>query len=562
MLISVFPPHAISSKRFDTPFALHQDNWNDYGFRTQYHLYANDGSNAPEQIGTVKILRRGQTKTDPILITKAFEALGDEFVSVGESLDYYQRLNSLPPDLRDRVLRALRDAVFHPNLVAEFQDESGWNTSIFRGHDERGQSREEQKAFLGEAAAVFSGNFTEFPSLSEPLQFTPRGWGASLNVTFDAPDTDSYFVSGLGGKRMKEDLPHGCAVLIGPNGAGKSTILSRLARVAFASPGERSKDDVQKIGELSPPGIGFFKIITISYSAFDSFALPGVYAADLEQIAKDVDRGEGRFVYCGLRDIVGEVREDLQALDAEGNPVPDNERRRLPARDRRDSIRLKTLNDLADEFVRHLVRIYEKDRGELFERCMAPLLADRSFAGLPDRTAAALLGDDPKAAFLSWSTGHKIALHVIAAVVAHAQARSIVLFDEPETHLHPPMIAALMHGYRRALEETGALSILATHSPVVLQETLAKHVRVIRRVGDKTTIAQPDSETFGENIGTLVYDTFGLTASDTDFHNVLDHLIATKTTVDEIDAYFEPTLSAQARAYVIAGLAAKTRGEG
>lgn len=77
MTVSIFPPKRGDVPSFDTPFALQQDNWNDYSFQTLYHLYRGqqDTAAAPTMIGSVKILRRGQTKADGIQITNAFEKL-------------------------------------------------------------------------------------------------------------------------------------------------------------------------------------------------------------------------------------------------------------------------------------------------------------------------------------------------------------------------------------------------------------------------------------------------------------------------------------------------------
>jgi class 3 adenylate cyclase len=142
-------------------------------------------------------------------------------------------------------------------------------------------------------------------------------------------------------------------------------------------------------------------------------------------------------------------------------------------------------------------------------------------------------------------------------LVAHTVRRSLVLYDEPETHLHPPLIAALMKAIRIILEERNAFAVVATHSPVVIQETLARHVRVVRRIGDSFHIITPDHETFGENAGALTYDVFGLSASVADYQEVLDLLIAQLATVDEVEQLFTGGISAQARAYVMAGFAAK-----
>lgn len=556
-LVTVFSPSARRVPGFETPFLLVQDLWNDYGFQTQYHLYVRNEYEDSDRIGTVKILRKGQTAADGIQVDEDFDELPDDFISMGESLDYYQRLNELPEIERDKILDALLDVVRNSDRRVRFQDEEGWNTSIFRGSTAAGQSKEAQDAYLKDASAIYNGNYTALPDFDTALSFTPGGWSEAFSIEYDAPVRDPIF--GGSSKRWRlTQMPRRCAVLIGRNGSGKSTLLSRLARVAFASPTERGKEGIQAIGVIKPDAIGFMRIITISYSAFDSFALPGVFASDLEQIAKDVERGEGRFIYCGLRDVVREVRDDLERFQAKDDEL---QRVQLGPEDRRPTTHLKSLDQLADEFKCLCDRIVEGKKSGDFDAALEPLLLDSSFSDLEAPDHKSLLGDDSRKAFLSWSTGHKIALHVIASIVAHAVPRSLILFDEPETHLHPPLIAALMHGVRIALEKADAFSVVATHSPVVLQETLARHVRIIERRGDVTAIHEPRGETFGENIGTLVYDAFGLTATATDFHKVLDHLIATEDSFEAINEYFTPGLSAQARAYVMAQIAAADVGE-
>ncbi len=133
----------------------------------------------------------------------------------------------------------------------------------------------------------------------------------------------------------------------------------------------------------------------------------------------------------------------------------------------------------------------------------------------------------------------------------------MVTFDEPEAHLHPPLMAALMHSVRIVLTEVNALCVVATHSPVLLQETLARHVRRVSRIGGSLEVKTPQLETFGENVGILTYDAFGLTAASTDFHKVLNLLVSGCNSIDEIDAVFQPGLSTQARAYVLSQFARK-----
>jgi predicted ATP-dependent endonuclease of OLD family len=72
--------------------------------------------------------------------------------------------------------------------------------------------------------------------------------------------------------------------------------------------------------------------------------------------------------------------------------------------------------------------------------------------------------------FGALSTGHKIVLLTITRLVETVDERSIVLFDEPEAHLHPPLLSALIRALSELLISRNGVAIVATHSPVVLQE--------------------------------------------------------------------------------------------
>lgn len=525
-------------------FALQQDNWDDYSFRTLYHLHFRHGDD-PEDVtyvGGVKILRKGQKADGKRRIEEPFNKLSKDWISVGTSLDYYQRMNELPRARRRTIMNSLNDAVAHPELVPLFEDEDGWKTSLFRDNPD-------WRNFLNDARALFEGNFSALADIEQTFSYTPAGADEPIEFDFGSPEPPGYFgpYRRLGPGRRKTLLPDRIVVLVGRNGSGKSTLLSRLAHVAFASPQDRATKRLKALGTLQPASIGFMRVITISYSAFDSFTVPGLDAKDLSQTAEDLASGEGRFVFCGLRDVVAEARADVEKdeavnLDDDGDePV-----------ERRTTTRLKPVEQLADEFAALIARIRRQEGVELLEAALEPLLGDPSFAELEDQVGRLTARSrSARSLFLDWSTGHKIALHVVASLVAHAQPRSLVLFDEPEAHLHPPLMAALMHSVRIVLNELNALCVVATHSPVLLQETLSRHVRRIRRTGKSLEIRQPGLETFGENVGVLTYDTFGLTASSTDFHKVLDLLVEGCDSIEEVDALFDPGLSAQARAYVL-----------
>jgi ABC-type multidrug transport system ATPase subunit len=123
--------------------------------------------------------------------------------------------------------------------------------------------------------------------------------------------------------------------------------------------------------------------------------------------------------------------------------------------------------------------------------------------------------------FRMMSSGHAIVLLTITKLVAHVNEKTLVLFDEPESHLHPPLLSALVRSLSRLLTSRNAVAILATHSPVVLQEIPKSCVWKINRVGLAANVSRPEVETFGENVGILTRETFGLEVSKSGFNRIL-----------------------------------------
>lgn len=535
----IAPRGNITAKSYPS-FALRQDNWNDYRFQTQYQLYyLADPASEPVFIDSVKILKKGQTAEDGLLITDDFVSLSNNFCSLGQSLDYYERLSHLGEDVRDNVLTSLKDLVLYPSLAEKFSNEEGWKTSLFRDHPEEYRSE-----LIILAKALLSQDYTKVAAEDLQFSFTIPEWEDEVEFDFTAPSIISSPFS-----REKEPLPSRVIALIGRNGSGKSTFLSRLARVCHASVSDR-KRKLKKVGYIAPVETGFTRIITFSYSAFDSFHLPGISKNEREQIAQDVQEGEGRFIFCGLRDVSLELKQELSKT------IKEQAAEGLP--DRTNKTLLKPIEVLAEEFVRTLALIEKNGNPELMNTALDILCSDVSFSDFVECKNFSALQEAGKDLYLMCSTGHKIALQIIANLVAYTVPRCLVLLDEPETHLHPPLLASLMHAIRHILDVRKSFCIVATHSPVVVQETLAKHVMIVERHGESVQIKRPLIETFGENIGTLTSEVFGFLPTVTDYHKILRLLVNKFDDIQEIEDLFgSGGLSAQARAYVMSRFAQK-----
>lgn len=555
MRVEVVAPSRGTPSR-TAPIVLQQDGWDDFGFKSQYHLYY-FGSQFDGFVGNLKILKRGQVATGiSILAEGPLGPLSEEFCSLGQSLDYYERLATLPPMVRADILNFFRDALAMPAHAKSFEAEKGWTTSVTRDLD--------LESYVPLARTLLDRNYNALPSVGLELTFSVTGWQSPLALNFAAPAQEAPSIFSLGNDKGR--LPERVAVITGRNGSGKSTLIARLARVLHASQGDRRRPEIAKLGAIEPAGIGFSRIVTLAYSAFDTFQVPGVDVEERQQIVKDLRAGSGRYVFAGLRDIARELEESLaqeeerraqeEGAEAQAEVLDDTADRF--ALDRQSFTYLKSAEQLADEYARTIEAIFAANRAMLLRKALKILLADPSFSDIPDQSPMALLALDPKTSFMAWSTGHKIVMHIVATLVAHTQRKSIVLIDEPESHLHPPLLAALMHAVRMILEENDAFAVVATHSPVVAQETLGRHVSIVNRVGDTVTILPSRIETYGESIGEITDELFGLHPGATDYHQTLRAMVDDGMGLEQIDGRFEDGLSLQARAYVMSLIASRT----
>ena len=146
------------------------------------------------------------------------------------------------------------------------------------------------------------------------------------------------------------------------------------------------------------------------------------------------------------------------------------------------------------------------------------------------------------------SSGQSILVHFVTSLLASASAGIwLVLFDEPETHLHPNAVASLFNVLATILQEYESFAIIATHSPIVIQEIPAKRVVVFQREGNLTTAEQLALESFGESITELTRHVFETNQVSSLYRRTLTQLSrieSLETTMSRFDR--ELSLSAQA----------------
>jgi hypothetical protein len=294
--------------------------------------------------------------------------------------------------------------------------------------------------------------------------------------------------------------------------------------------GYASKEDVleRTAGRFVGTQPPFKTVVVVSYSAFDTFVIPGGNDAEKERLE---ERGEiFGYVYCGLRELAENVQQDVEP-----------------------SYRLRTPREIEREFLSALGRVREAERLDALLDILKPLLRDPSFQRIGlTQLYANHDDDDIGELFRELSSGHKVVLKIVTELTAHISGTepTLVLIDEPETHLHPPLLAAFLKSVRACLERFDGYAVIATHSPVVLQETPARYVNVLRRTANQSRVVAASIETFAESIGVITQEVFNLGDGTTDWHETL-RLLAKRNTFDEIEQMFGRHLGFAARSYVL-----------
>jgi predicted ATPase len=500
----------------DVTFFLEENDWDDYGYKTSYHLHATKQltGGKPEYLGALRIMRKGQGIQEVYLLdklykNKAFTELPPEFVSLSMDVDLYMGINRYLETKEDRlaVVRALHLIL---GFDSEYYDRSlhldkCFNNSLLRD----GSSLDSFALKKGYALLNSSECFYDLRRESVAVKF--EHVSNSIELHFTSVDSDD-----------DPRLPNGVVVFIGKNGSGKSTAIYRLAKLMYTDPTQRFRLK-KDVGAIAPSNIGVSKMFLISYSPFDNFILPTSYSKDYIKLLKAGEDVSSRFVFCGIRDIMKEEAE----MEKEVGENTDEERIKRIVADRKNKTSLKDISALADEFAAALGYVVA-DIGQLYSKwdvfldsCkihQPSLYEDIKDLGLG--TPESVMKDK----FMSLSTGHKFLMHTYVRLLAYLDDNCLVLFDEPENHLHPPLLSFMMAEIRALLSDRHSVMFIATHSPVILQETFAKNVFVVRKNGNSTTITQPQIETYGANISAITSEVFDLTTDVTKYHDAIRHL--------------------------------------
>ncbi|WP_375560205.1 AAA family ATPase [Bernardetia sp. OM2101] len=150
------------------------------------------------------------------------------------------------------------------------------------------------------------------------------------------------------------------------------------------------------------------------------------------------------------------------------------------------------------------------------------------------------------------SSGQNIILFVITELIATLRNDSIILYDEPETHLHPNAIAKFQKVLNSILIKYNSYAIVATHSPIIVQETPSANVILFDRVDNIPIIKPLPDEFFGESISNITDKIFYKNEVKAVYQEFFESCIEQGYSEEQINEIFGDKLGLNARLYIAA----------
>jgi len=492
---------------------LCENNWDDYYFKTTFSLIVFDEHGKQHNIGNVKIGIMGLEKgwVSEQLGFNPFTHFNDNAFSLGQDEEYYKNVRSLlSEELGNQVFEKLNDIAYSRKSFDIAFDEPIFKTSLLRSV----------------STSVIHGQFSKIINGEARL--------SKFDFSYKKVQTDKSAQIDISFQVTPGSMPSSnIHVLIGRNGVGKTTLLNNIVKTVIDDSAAKEEVGVMLCKqndwhETELPKDYFSSISSVSFSAFDPFIPP----------KNRPDRSLGTcYFYIGLK-----KNDDTNSKELKGD----------------EAIR----NDFVDSL---LVCFALQTKKKRWLQAIKTLESDINFAEM-DLTRLGSLENvsEVKKSALNlvsrMSSGHTIVLLTLTKLIETIEEKTLVLIDEPESHLHPPLLSAFTRALSDLLVDRNAVAIIATHSPVILQEVPKSCVWKLERTRNEGVSFRPENETFGENVGVLTREVFGLEVTKSGFHNLLIKSVNDGKNFDEIIELYKGQLGFEGQAILRALIANRAAG--
>lgn len=388
------------------------DQWDDFGFQTQFSMVVFDKKGERHNFRQVKIgyLTQETSEATHEKIPDKFDSLGRKFFSLGQDVSYYSDIKKkLSDELSEKILVGLRDVAYRGGATDRLLEEDVFKTSITRGISYTA-IKVQFKRVLDGGAALTEYKFCYKKDANE------RYSGVELKFEVD-PDSKP---------------PTNMHAIIGRNGIGKTTLMNGMVNSLVSL----EKDVPENGGFYEYSRISrskdvvdddyFTGVISVAFSAFDNSTPPP---------DRSKEQGGVSYTYIGLKNRA--IADD--DLELSGDEV--NQDRLFKA--------LKDPDDLANEFADGLTGCFSSTaKKRRWKNAISTLETDRNFAQMDLKRLLDLKqkrrNEEAVRLFKLMSSGHGAVLLSMTRIIENVEEKTLLLIDEPESHLHPPLLSAFI----------------------------------------------------------------------------------------------------------------------
>ena len=473
---------------------LNIDNWDDFGYKTYFNVSFYNGETV-ESIGGIRIAKSGMEKGFVShYLRYMFEYLEEGFYSLWDSVKSYEKAYKISKNYDFNIFEDLNDVAYDLNKLNKYKYEPVFNDSLIRFTTIHTCANQYNRISHGKAILTpFSFSY---------LMRSNCEYEKDLKLDFEI--------------KPKSFPPTNIHAIIGSNGAGKTKLLKGM----IGSICNQSSDgNFLYNNNVTNEEYGYFEsVILISFSPFDDYSeveeYKGVYFIGFKK------------KYKANGDLLENIKDDfIESFKCCWDNI---------------SIRNDFIN---------IINILVDNGG--YSDTIADII--EQLASENNEENLSLLNKE----FDIMSSGHKVALSIITRCFAKLVEKTIVFIDEPENHLHPPLLSTLIRVLSKIFNDRNAVGIISTHSPIVLQEIPKSCIWKLNRVNDFLSAFRVDYETFGANIGVLTDSVFGFEIMQTGFNSYLKDVVKEYNSFEDVLKEFDYQLGDQAKAMVMMLLSRK-----
>ncbi|OYX62758.1 MAG: hypothetical protein B7Y89_07675 [Novosphingobium sp. 32-60-15] len=475
------------------------DNWNDYGrnFFAKLHIRPVEGDSLDLQM---RMMFQGRMRSEPVF-TELLQQLGEvfpieeiqaPFVSLFIEVEHYRQvIEKLGFQVGVSALRKMHDATVArtegtSKQLLDLIDDEEFHIGALRNG--------------GAYDALRRGGRFFRPDTPDPVDDAAIDFAFSARLlSADNPYTLPFRFNREGIFRDR------ASVLIGRNGVGKTQLLKSIVDGLHSN---------HPHGYLRPHFLPAFRpsrVLVFSSVPTDPFprSIGAWHGIDYEYFAVNAS-GENRadpllaaLVACKKSEDrsgfgVNRDKSRMDVIQDALKPIGLWHRLHLPLRARKQG------DDLP--------HVIEPGGHSYFpiDKRLNELNSIRLIQQIDWSRPAIVLDDELQARRLS--SGEYAMLRFAAQASAAIDQGSLLLLDEPETHLHPNFVSDMMEILDNLLQSTRSIAVIATHSAYVVREAPRDRVNILTLDRREVSIDTPRMQTFGATIDSISQFVFGDTS--------------------------------------------------